>query len=115
MKSSEIKLKICRELGISSFAYNQTMFTSGEDYLLYMANGWEEVFKLLFYNAKFWEWWNNQFYLADLRVLSYDMPFDLNYWVDYHSPESCMTYPDAEVFDSSYELMINNVKMDLVN
>ena len=73
MKPSEIKKQICQNLGVSGFAYNETMFIKGMEYLKWVSNEWEEVMKLISYNDKFWQWWNNQFYLADLRLLN-DLP-----------------------------------------
>ncbi len=111
MKPSEIKNEVVARLGINEDNYNKEIFESGIVFIEFLCGDAEWHRELISRHPKFWEWWSNQFQLADYRLLTGE--FNFEEWLNMHTPKGYLYSPNYPIFEKTYEELINEINKDL--
>lgn len=110
MNASEIKQKVMDQVGISEFDYDHEVFEAGVAFIHTICGEMKDIVRIISYNKKYWAWWNNQFQIADLRMLEH--PITKTDWLNMHSPSECMVYPPSAMFEETYEQLISEINKE---
>jgi hypothetical protein len=112
MKASEIKQAVCTQLGITEFEYDREVFESGVHFIEFVIGDFEYIKRVISYNNKYWAWWNNQFQLADMRLLNSGI--SKIEWYKSHSPAGTLVYPPEALFEETYAVLIDEIYKEVL-